>query len=230
MIAKFIQFILGILFFPLLLWGQKPTLDADSNINIKLNFEPTQLIAPLSLAVSGLYLHFDPNIKYDIVAWRNRNYPNFHTKVDDVLALSPIAACYLLDACSIPARNDFWNRSVMLAKAEMMMLGTVYAIKYISQEPRPDASNSASFPSTHSAQAFLAACLLSTEYRERIPWIPYAAYTVAGSVALLRMANNRHYISDVLVGAAIGILSQKVAYWTHQYRWIKKQKSPFTAF
>jgi membrane-associated phospholipid phosphatase len=51
--------------------------------------------------------------------------------------------------------------------------------------------------------------------------MPYASYTVASSVGLLRVANNRHYISDVLVGAGIGYLSMKVAYWTHQYKWGK---------
>jgi len=54
--------------------------------------------------------------------------------------------------------------------------------------------------------------------------MPYAAYGVASGVGLLRVANNKHYISDVLIGAGIGILSMKAAYWTHQYKWKKHVK------
>jgi membrane-associated phospholipid phosphatase len=54
--------------------------------------------------------------------------------------------------------------------------------------------------------------------------MPYAAYGLASTVGMMRMANNRHYISDVLLGAGIGILSMKASYWTHQYKWGKKTK------
>ena len=50
------------------------------------------------------------------------------------------------------------------------------------------------------------------------------AYGIASSVGMLRMANNKHYISDVLVGAGLGILSMKMSYLTHQYKWNKKHK------
>ncbi|RYZ49831.1 MAG: phosphatase PAP2 family protein, partial [Sphingobacteriales bacterium] len=53
---------------------------------------------------------------------------------------------------------------------------------------------------------------------------PYVAYGMAGTTGLLRMANNRHFIGDVLMGAGLGILSMKVSYWTHQYRWGQKRR------
>ena len=53
--------------------------------------------------------------------------------------------------------------------------------------------------------------------------MPYAAYGIAGSVGVMRMVNNRHYISDVLFGAGLGYLSMKLSYWTHQYKWNTKK-------
>jgi membrane-associated phospholipid phosphatase len=54
--------------------------------------------------------------------------------------------------------------------------------------------------------------------------MPYVSYSIAALVGVLRMANNKHYISDVLVGAGIGYLSMKTAYWTHRYKWNKKER------
>lgn len=65
------------------------------------------------------------------------------------------------------------------------------------------------------------ATMLSEEYRDRYKWMPYAAYGLATGVGLLRLANNKHYLGDVLVGAGLGILAMKLVYWTHHYRWNK---------
>lgn len=196
--------------------------------NIPLRFSPQQLIAPAALFTSGLLT--SGNIKFEVTKWRNERLPNFYTPIDNVLSISPIVIAYGLDAFGIESKNDFWNRSGMLFKGELMMLGTVYLLKYTTKELRPDASDNHSFPSNHSAQAFLAATFISQEYKDKLPWLPYAAYTAAGSVAVLRIANNSHYLSDVLVGAGIGILSQKVAYWTHQYRWGRKSSKSILKF
>lgn len=99
------------------------------------------------------------------------------------------------------------------------MLGTVYILKNSIHQLRPDISNYHSFPSGHTAQAFAAATFLSEEYKYKFKLMPYLSYGIAGSVGALRMFNNKHFISDVLVGAGIGYLSMKASYWTHQYKW-----------
>lgn len=99
------------------------------------------------------------------------------------------------------------------------MLGMTHLLKKVTHVQRPDFSDHASFPSGHTAQAFAAAAFLSEEYKDRLPWAPYVAYGIAASVGALRMANNRHFISDVLAGAGIGILCVKFSYWTHRYKW-----------
>lgn len=56
-----------------------------------------------------------------------------------------------------------------------------------------------SFPSGHTANAFAGATILSIEYKDKYPWVPYVAYGMASGVGVMRIANNRHYISDVLL-------------------------------
>ena len=80
--------------------------------------------------------------------------------------------------------------------------------------PRPDGErkrSNSSFPSSHAANAFTLAWVLSARWRRG--WPLFA--TLAGLVAFSRMYLNRHYLSDVLVGAVLGAL---VA-WAAQ-RWL----------
>ena len=89
-----------------------------------------------------------------------------------------------------------------------------------SDRPIPGSENS--MPSGHTAQAFLSATILDMEYRDTSPWISVGGYAVATTTGILRMVNNQHWISDVLIGAGIGIFSVKAVYLTHQYKWGKK--------
>ncbi|MEO6284271.1 MAG: phosphatase PAP2 family protein [Dyadobacter sp.] len=178
---------------------------------------------PASLIIGGLLStgHSEESIKNEVAEERGHLLPHFHTKIDDYLQFSPLVVAYGLDAFGVHSKTDIINRTVILIKGEAMALTTTTLLKYATHTLRPDGSSYNSFPSGHTTQAFAAATFLNEEYKDRYPWMPYASYTVASSVGLLRVANNRHYISDVLVGAGIGYLSMKVAYWTHRYKWGK---------
>jgi membrane-associated phospholipid phosphatase len=60
-----------------------------------------------------------------------------------------------------------------------------------------------SFPSGHTATAFALATVVSLQYRHA-GWVPAVAYTLAAGVGLSRIALDKHWASDVLVGAAVG--------------------------
>lgn len=190
-----------------------------------LHFSYRQLYAPGALIAGGLATFWNKKegLKNELVEARNNHFSNFRTHVDNYLQFSPFLIAYGLDAAGIKSKTDFQNRTAIMIKGEAIMLGTVYILKSSVKELRPDGSAYNSFPSGHTAQAFAAATLLSEEYKDRFKWMPYAAYSLASGVGILRMANNKHYICDVLVGAGIGILSMKVAYWTHHYKWGKKK-------
>lgn len=189
-------------------------------------FRPNKTYIPLGLVFTGLAYSGkgEESIKNEVLEERNEHLPRFRTRIDDYLQFSPIVAAYTLDAMGIHSKTDLPNRTAILVKGELTMLGVVTLLKNTTHELRPDGSDYHSFPSGHTAQAFAAATFLSEEYKYRFKWMPYAAYGVASSIGLLRVANNKHYISDVLVGAGIGILSMKAAYWTHQYKWKKRTK------
>jgi membrane-associated phospholipid phosphatase len=89
-------------------------------------------------------------------------------------------------------------------RAQIVSQGTAQAIKYTVGRTRPDGSNDHSFPSGHSASVFATATVLQKEYgwKAGIP-----AFAVAGWVAASRVQMKKHYLSDVLAGATVGILS-----------------------
>lgn len=204
-------------------WGQAQ--NRDSLLLQRPSFEAQKLWAPLSLLATGTAVLATEKRETAVV--ENKNFLALGGYFEDYAQVAPHAAAYAFEWAGMKPRTDFWNRSAILAKAQIFALGSTILIKKIAQQPRPDGSNEYGFPSGHSANAFAGATLLSMEYGDRYPWVNYAAYTVAGGVAVLRVAHDKHYWSDVLVGAGLGILSTKIAYWTHQYRWNKKpEKDP----
>jgi membrane-associated phospholipid phosphatase len=68
-----------------------------------------------------------------------------------------------------------------------------------------------SFPSGHTSLAFSTAATLSIEYKKWYITVP--AYLWASSVGYSRMYLGRHYPSDVLGGAAVGIGSGYLTHW-----------------
>jgi len=220
------------LFFVLVFSAYGQSTDS-AGVNKPLTFSTRQLYVPGVLMLAGLATNnlFKDQIKYKIVDQRNKHFPEFHTSLDNYLEYAAIPVAYGLDIFGVKSKNDFLNRTAILLKGEFFMYASVNILKFSTHQKRPDGSDYYSFPSGHSAQAFATATFLTEEYKERLPWMPYAAYTVAGSTGILRMANNRHYISDVLFGAGLGFLSMKIAYWTHQYKWgRKKQKLSYPVY
>ncbi len=164
----------------------------------------------------GFYTNQDAN--YDI----HRLFPTYRTKADNVLIFVPYLELGAVTLAGVESRSDRVNLLLLLAKSEAMMLTSVFTVKHLTQEERPDKSDKLSFPSGHTAQAFLAASIVHTEFRDKSQWYGVGAYAVATSVAALRMINTKHWQSDVVAGAGIGILSAHVAYLTHRHRWGRK--------
>jgi membrane-associated phospholipid phosphatase len=61
-----------------------------------------------------------------------------------------------------------------------------------------------SFPSGHTTLAFAAATVYAKEYKY-IPVVPVISYSVATLIAFSRVTENRHWLTDLLAGAALGV-------------------------
>ena len=138
---------------------------------------------------------------------------DFKTGIDDYTQFFGPAMVVGLKLGGYEGRSD-WPR--LLASAGMsyaIMAGLVNGIKYSAKEMRPDGSTANSWPSGHTATAFVGASLLHKEYGlTRSPWWSVAGYGVATATGVMRVLNNRHWISDVMSGAGIGIMSTELGY------------------
>lgn len=91
-----------------------------------------------------------------------------------------------------------------LVRAQIVTHTLTFATKLAVGRERPDSSNHRSFPSGHASGTFATATVLQRHYgwRAGIP-----AYAIAGYIATSRLNEGRHHLSDVVFGAAVGILA-----------------------
>ncbi len=76
--------------------------------------------------------------------------------------------------------------------------------------PFTTASTRRSFPSGHTSNAFALATTVSRELGESAPWVPFVAYPIASWVGISRVLDERHWLTDVVAGAALGVLSSRL--------------------
>lgn len=98
----------------------------------------------------------------------------------------------------------------------------VAALKEITQRRRPLAAKGrgdffrggSSFPSGHAIEAWSLATVIANEYHDH-RLVQVAAYGIAGAISLSRFTGRRHYLSDVLVGSAMGYGIGRYVYRAH---------------
>lgn len=173
---------------------------------------PTAMLTYGAVSLTGGKLRsLDRTTKNEIM----EDHATFRTNVDDYLKWVPAAAVYALNAAGIKGKHNFGDRSALFAMSAVLTSATTFVIKDATGRLRPDGSTYNSFPSGHTAIAFMSAQFMWEEYHEVSPWYGVAGYAVAASTGVLRMYNNRHWLSDVVTGAGLGILSTKAAYWAY---------------
>ncbi|MEZ4810536.1 MAG: phosphatase PAP2 family protein [Allomuricauda sp.] len=137
--------------------------------------------------------------------------------IDDISQYTPFLSVYGLNALGTKGKHNFKDRTIILGTAYLIMGATVGIIKKTSNVERPDGTSKNSFPSGHTATAFMGAEFLYQEYKDISPWYGIAGYVVASGTGIFRMYNDRHWLTDVAAGAGIGMLSTKIAYWVHPF-------------
>ena len=181
--------------------------------NYKSLIIPTTLIAygVVGIESDGLKL-FNAQIKEEITENIDDKF-----SIDDISQYVPFLSVYGLNAMGNKGRNNFKDRTIILGTAYLIMGTTVYGMKKLTHLQRPDGSGNTSFPSGHTATAFMGAEFLYQEYKDVSIWYGISGYVVAMGTGFFRMYNNRHWFTDVVTGAGIGILSTKIAYWIYPF-------------
>lgn len=185
-------------------------------------------IAPTLLMSTGTALHFATITKNNVHEFMQENLA-YHGRMDDYLQYVPGVAVYAFNALGIKGKNNVGNSTALLVKSFLLNGLITDRLKYWINEPRPN-GGVRSFPSGHTSKAFMFAHFMHKEFGELSPWYSIGAYSVATTVGYMRVAKSAHWISDVLMGAGIGIFSTELVYLTHQYKWDKEHLKRFDIF
>lgn len=173
---------------------------------------PTAMLTYGAVSLTGGKLRsLDHTTRKEIM----EDHANFRTDVDDYLKYVPAAAVYALNMAGIKGKHNFADRTILLGMSSLIASATTFGVKNWTGRLRPDGTTYNSFPSGHTSIAFMSAQFMWEEYHEISPWYGVAGYAVAATTGVLRIYNNRHWVSDVVAGAGVGILSTKAAYWIY---------------
>lgn len=143
---------------------------------------------------------------------RGGHMPKAYKSSETYIQYLPLAATLGLKAFGVESRSS-WGRMVTSgAMGGAIMLAATQSMKNIISTRRPDNSDDHSFPSGHTATAFVTATILHREYGHISPLVSIGGYATAAATGILRIRKNRHWASDVAAGAGIGILATELGY------------------
>jgi len=140
-------------------------------------------------------------------------HPLFKTSADDLLKWIPYASVFLLKIFGAKTRSSLMRQLVILGATESMRYFIADSLKKMVHEHRPlPMMGNHSFPSGHTTASFAGAEFMHKELKGSLPVLSCVGYAGAVVVATIRLMENKHWLRDVVAGAAIGILTTKVVY------------------
>jgi len=182
------------------------------NCNFFLTEEKEKILVPLSLFSFPLLLNNDELILNQIQSNFKGNFSNEIMKIANSLGsgelqLPLLGLLYL-------TRNEYNKNSASLGFKAWLRAGIyTWILKVSIGRARPCEKTKGffgpgfkhlSFPSGHTSAAFALATVMGERYQKKL-----LAYTLATLIGLSRIYFNKHYLSDVLVGALIGYFCGK---------------------
>ena len=183
-------------------------------------------MTPLALGIaSGItYNPFAKQIQSNIVAHGKV------TQLDDFTQYGPAILQIGAKVGGYQGKSEAFDQAGIFLLGTGIYVVTVQGLKASIKEARPDGSEK-TFPSGHTATAFFGATVLAHEFQDTHPELVIAGYTLATATGALRIANNKHWVTDVLLGSAIGIASAELAYILYpkvRHQWQKLNRFTLT--
>ncbi len=174
-------------------------------------------IVPVSLIGFGVIVNnssFEKNLQTNL---RNKVGNNYELRIDDYLQFAPIVELYSVDLLGIKAKNHWFDQTKYLFIANLISSTLTHSLKILTAKKRPNGAAYA-FPSGHTTFAFTNAGVLYNEFNDNSHVLAFSGYTFAATTGSFRMINNKHWLSDVLTAAGIGILSAELVYYFEPFK------------
>lgn len=173
------------------------------------------LIFPTSLGVMGGIVK-ETNLREYVQEKVQNSRFRTNTTIDDYIQYVPIVELHAADFYYGKSKNEMFQTSKNLVIAELFTALIVQSIKHSANIRRPN-GHDYSFFSGHTSQAFTGATALYLEYDEINRLFALSGYGFSTATGILRVTNNKHWLSDVLVGAGIGIFSARVIWYINPF-------------
>lgn len=150
------------------------------NINKNIKFNYKQLAIPTILIGYGVWATDNDQLEFFNLEIKEEVLENIDDKftIDDFSQYVPLATALSLDAIAIKGKNNFKDKVIISATSYLIMGIVVSSTKKIAHVERPDGSSVNSFPSGHTATAFMGAELLHQEYKDISLWYSISGYLV----------------------------------------------------
>src|SRR5579871_4215481 len=178
--------------------------------------------APAALVIGGLFIKADQTIENHV--------PTNKTTVSRAVTASNVglgalaatgAGLFLLG--HLQSDDQKRETGILAGEAAIGALADTEIFKYAAGRERPFTGTSPgrffvggdSFPSTHSSVSWAIASVIAHEYPG--PLTQLLAYGTAGGVSAARWAGQKHFFSDVAIGAALGWYMGREVYRSHSH-------------
>ncbi|HTE30610.1 MAG TPA: hypothetical protein VK666_09585, partial [Chryseolinea sp.] len=136
-------------------------------------FDANKFVVPATMIAYGFAaLHLDPltDVSEGVHEETWDDHAHKTTTIDNYLQFAPAVAVYALNLAGIKGEHNFLDRSMIYLMSNVIMEGFVTGIKNWTHELRPNGDGYQSFPSGHTAEAFLSATFLYEEYKNVSIW------------------------------------------------------------
>ena len=169
------------------------------------------LILPVSLCLTGVLVK-ETSFPLYLRDKTQNSWLRTNTSVDDYTRYVPVVEMYIADIYYRKPIGEVFQQTKNYLLARLLTSFTTSRIKDWTQVTRPDGTERA-FPSGHTSYAFCGATALFLEYKDTDKFLAYSGFVFSTATGFMRITNNRHWISDVITGAGVGMLSTTLVWY-----------------